>query len=409
MRHKKIVFAGIALIMVAIVVEAFSFGALLFMAKVKNVIYTAKDLKFSAVQKDQIRRLVSGKNTYIDFDKHLGWSIKKNGRAGKFRANAQGIRADREYAEYPHEGIIRVATFGDSFTHNDEVGNQETWQYFVEEMDPGLELMNFGVGAFGVDQAYLRYLQKGRKYHAHVVFIGFMRKNYFRHISTFRPFYVPQAGLPLAKPRFVIENDKLKLIKNPVQDVQDYRALLEEDKVLVRVLCQHDFYCQQHPSGDPMDRFAFIRLVKLLKQQYANRQPLLLSGHRYNPDAEAYQVTERLVDAFYQDVLQDGAVPVIVVFPDQDSLIIYEKSGRKSHEAILAHWQEKEYRVIDLLDVFLSEVRPEDRSAFFAEQGHYSVAGNARVARWIHAYLNKMIEEGEHFLDARSSFAADGI
>ena len=75
-----------------------------------------------------IKQLLRGETQYVAFDPLLGWSIKKNGMAHQYCANSLGIRATREYGAQPAPGKLRIATFGDSFTHGSEVANDETWQ-----------------------------------------------------------------------------------------------------------------------------------------------------------------------------------------------------------------------------------------------------------------------------------------
>ena len=57
--------------------------------------------------------------------------------------------------------------------------------------------MNFGVGGFGLDQAYLRYQKMIREFELPTVLLGFMPENMSRHVNTYRPFYFPGTGLPL--------------------------------------------------------------------------------------------------------------------------------------------------------------------------------------------------------------------
>ena len=70
-------------------------------------------------------------------------------------------------------------------------------------MAPQVELLNYGVPAYGLDQAYLRYLKVGAQYHPNIVFIGYMTENFERDVNVFRPFY--GNGYPdwiFSKPRF---------------------------------------------------------------------------------------------------------------------------------------------------------------------------------------------------------------
>ena len=49
---------------------------------------------------------------YLTYSAALGWTIKPGGRGESYRANAQGIRADREFARVPPPGSLRIAAFG---------------------------------------------------------------------------------------------------------------------------------------------------------------------------------------------------------------------------------------------------------------------------------------------------------
>src|SRR4051812_12560428 len=63
--------------------------------------------------------------SYGRFDVELGWSIGRSAQSVDdsilFQSNAGGFRADREYTIDPTPGVHRVAAFGDSFVHCDEV------------------------------------------------------------------------------------------------------------------------------------------------------------------------------------------------------------------------------------------------------------------------------------------------
>ena len=58
--------------------------------------------------------------------------------------------------------LLRLAVFGDSFTHCDEITYQNCWTSRLESLWPNTEVLNFGVPGFGPDQAWLRYQRDGR-------------------------------------------------------------------------------------------------------------------------------------------------------------------------------------------------------------------------------------------------------
>src|SRR5439155_12092273 len=84
--------------------------------------------------------------------------------------------------------VVRIAAFGDSFTHCDGVANSFTWEYLLERLNPALEVLNFGVGGYGTDQALLRYELEGMAFHPHIAILGFLPENIHRVVSVFRSF-----------------------------------------------------------------------------------------------------------------------------------------------------------------------------------------------------------------------------
>ena len=76
-------------------------------------------------------------------------------------ATPRGYDNGETQARVPPPGSLRIAAFGDSFTHGDEVPNEDTWQEILMRAHPDVEAMNFGVGAYGLDQAFLHYQRDG--------------------------------------------------------------------------------------------------------------------------------------------------------------------------------------------------------------------------------------------------------
>ena len=192
---------------------------------------------------------------------------KKNGTKKLYRANSSGIRGDKEYTLVPPPGVRRILTFGDSYTHCDGVLNHETWQAIMESYDSNMEVINFGVGGYGTDQAYLRYLEEGRQYQSHIVLIGFMTENIKRNVNRYRPFYFPPTSMPLAKPRFIIKNGKLSLIPNPMQRLDDYRMLLLHTPEVLSEAGINDYYYQSHYKSNIYDWSPAVRITKIFLKE----------------------------------------------------------------------------------------------------------------------------------------------
>jgi len=217
---------------VYLAVEAISFVGLLLLGR-RGVVYNPRPAALNQEQKASLIRFLSPvRTTTLAMDPVIGWtrlalpSLAAPGQASEI--NAAGMRDDKEYAPFPSAGIVRIEAFGDSFTFSSDVTLQQSWARRLAGMSPRLEVLNYGVGAFGLDQAYLRYLEKGTAFHPHVVFIGYMTENFQRDVNVFRPFYSSVYGdWIFSKPRFQLHNGELVLLKNPLPSVQEYRRLLQ--------------------------------------------------------------------------------------------------------------------------------------------------------------------------------------
>ena len=143
----------------------------------------------------RIEALVAGRTSYVVHSPTLGWTVRQVAARRRSTGERQGLRADRDYADAA-PGILRIAAFGDSFTHGDDVPNAQTWTRQLELLDPRLEVLNFGVIGYAPDQALIRYLEEGRRFEPHVVLLGVMPENVGRIVNVFRPFYSSRSDLP---------------------------------------------------------------------------------------------------------------------------------------------------------------------------------------------------------------------
>jgi hypothetical protein len=114
-------------------------------------------------------------NVSYRYDALLGW--KPNSHKSD-TYNEQGIlHTKRVFTDKPEDGVLRIALFGDSMTRSSGPGVDKSWGYLLEKtmtnFNYNIEVMNFGVGGYGIDQAYMRWDVEGKKYSPHVVIFGF--------------------------------------------------------------------------------------------------------------------------------------------------------------------------------------------------------------------------------------------
>jgi hypothetical protein len=363
-------------------IELISYGGLFLLNNYRQIKYEPIDV-ISTRHSDIINNFIEQKTNYVSYSSSLGWTIKENGSSRLYQANSAGIRSHKEYAFTPPRGIRRISTFGDSYTHCDNVKNNETWQAVLESYDSNREALNFGVGGFGLDQAYLRYLEKGYKYKSHIVLIGFMSENIYRSVNTYRPFYYAKTGVPLTKPRFVVENDELSLIPNPMQKLQDYKTLLHSRDVLSEVGI-NDYYYNRRYASNIFDWSPNVRLAKILVHKVKKKlhnEDIIING-QYNENAEAFIVIKKIFDEFHNEVIDNGSMPIILVFPNKYDVLQYQRQNEKIYSPLLTFFMSRGYKYIDLMDAFEGAVVKD----LFVD--HYSPLANMLVAKHIHNYLN---------------------
>ncbi len=124
-------------------------------------------LRESALPKAVIDRFLRGPS-WARFDRDLGYvpgsylpadGMDQSRSISTVQAN--GARTQFVYAGKP----TRINTYGDSFTHGDQVNDAETWQEYLAG-HLGEPIRNFGVGGYGVYQSYRRMIREERTAHA---------------------------------------------------------------------------------------------------------------------------------------------------------------------------------------------------------------------------------------------------
>src|SRR3954470_14200002 len=317
--RKKIAFSLVLLLFLWAVAELACLVGLWYLKRYKNVEYQPKVVEdLNDKHKGILAAQIADTSSYMVFDPELGWTIRPNGNKPQYQANSKGLRATREYDLAPPAGKVRVAAFGDSFTHASGVPTGFTWEEKLEEMVPGFEVINFGIPGSDPGQALLRYRREGIQYHPSIVLIGMMSENINRMVNVFRPFYFARSGIPFSKPRFAVEGDKLVLIENPVKSIDEYKELLRDPQRMIPRLGEHDFYYQRDHQRSRFDFLPSARFARIIRNQYFY-QPIFLHG-QYNPRSEAYAVSFRVLDQFYREALGHGSLPIIVLFPERKDM-----------------------------------------------------------------------------------------
>jgi hypothetical protein len=261
------------------------------------------------------------------------------------------------------------------------VSNPDCWSALTER--PGeLEVMNYGVGGYGTDQAFLRYLREGSVPHADLVIIGFAPVNLGRIVNRYRGFISSGEG-PWMKPRFVIdaETDELRLVPTPLRSYDDARRMMESREALLAV-GEGDWWYESAVYTGTLYRWsAAVRLATGVWIRVKRRvldPDRLFDGGVFNTASEAFALQRRLGVEFADSVRSDGATPILLMYPSRDDVVAARGGADPSYRPLAEAWRSAGLEVADPLAAFRDHAGSVDE--LFAPAGHYSATGNALVA-----------------------------
>ena len=345
--------------------------------------------RISGKTAETIQRLLADEPTFIRHDAVLGWTLRPDARTGTYTINSQGIRSDRPYTAESSADSVRIICCGDSYTFSSHVRNDETWPAVLARNNAGVETLNFGVPGFGLDQAILRYEQDTGEFESDISLLGFMPENIHRCLSVFRLFYVPyDSGLPFAKPRFVLDDDSLRMVANPMPNLADYSRLLSAPEEVLPELARFDRFnpAPAHRSATdvlPSARFLHSCLYGFSRPQLPPEQ------YTYDTASEGFNIAIRLFDRFHRAAVARGSEPVIVILPESADFRQLNDTGTRRYTSLLGYFERKGYPYIDVQNGFTSLGRNLTEDEVF-RRGHYTPAGNEIVARYVAERLMEM-------------------
>jgi hypothetical protein len=284
----------------------------------------------------------------------LGWIP----RPGRFSSDwtstveASGVRSNGRAISTASRPVLAV---GDSFTFGDEVEDGETWAAHLEEI-LNKRVVNAGVGAYGIDQAFLRAELLWDTYDPDVVILSFISDDINRTEYSYYPY---GQGW---KPYFNYGDGSLILQNVPVpqepapgssRGFQTLRRALGysvlADAVLDRIA--HHWWRnlpaieQIHHDGDNVSLDLLVRLDGLARDRRSRFVALALATN--------------------------GRIGNNARLPN-----------------LVTRAREKGVTVLDLATETL-QLQPGQQQNLFLPGGHYSPAMNRSVAEHIAAFLNE--------------------
>jgi hypothetical protein len=313
-------------------------------------------------------------------DPYLGWTVGpgRRSRDGLYAASVEGIRSARPGVSYA--GTIpaqRVALVGDSYAFGLEVPFEESWGHRLEQdLGAGVQVLNFGVDAYGVDQAYLRYARDVRSWRPDVVVFGFIDHDLYRSLAVYAFISFPEWGWPLAKPRFVLSQGKPRLLGKRVPGP---REIIEHRSVEELPFITYDPGYDPHQwRWQPMHHSYLARFLVSRFPRYGERPPDAT-------DEAVAALNLAILGAFTALAREDGAVPLVVYFPSRGD---FQRDDRGTSRAVIGSLRGRGVPLEDLTPC-LERVGSAER--FLEGRPHYSSRANAAVATCLAGPVRRLL------------------
>jgi hypothetical protein len=330
------------------------------------------------------------------YHRNLGWRTTTNYRSAMYCSNSKALRGTKEYSLVPRPGITRIAAFGSSIVECSEVDDEDSWPAQIENSNPDFEVLNFGVGGYGTDQAYLRYVTEGVEFAPTIVLVGFTSDELGRVVNVYRRFISSEGQGPLFKPRYVLGSDgQLTLLDAPINSRTDLERLLKNPGEIVKI-GKNDYWYQPNVYENPFyDYSAAVRMSCWLSSEI-NRRYLsndrLIVGKVFNDASSAFRIQIALFSKFADAVRSNDALPMIVFLPEKESVQRAFAGGPKLYDPLLPCLNERGIEYWDAIEAFEDARASSDVDSWYASGGHYSPEGNRVVAQWLAARIRTMVE-----------------
>ncbi len=286
-----------------------------------------------------------------------------------------------------------ISTYGDSFVYCMRVSDDQTWQTYLAQII-GSNVLNFGVGGYGTDQACLKYLERGHSVSTPIVFLCIFPENINRVVNIFRPFYCHEEQASLTKPIFVKTADGFQLVPNPLKDVEDIAKL--RDPAFLKELGKLDYWYQ---LDQELPEFSAPYILSLYSWRKSILDELLISLGRIVPSLSGryyswnlydepgpLSIMCHIVDVFVEAARSRGSLPMIVMIPHKDCILELMDNGVGRYENLLKHIRQKNYPYIDAIKA-VAEMKPPRSQLEKWYDDHARTDGNKLLADIIGGHL----------------------
>tara|TARA_B100001027_G_scaffold216926_1_gene195180 strand:+ start:444 stop:1571 length:1128 start_codon:yes stop_codon:yes gene_type:complete len=355
------------------------------------------------------KKLTKFYNSTYDFE--LGWEPIPNSRKEEFFEGGHiGVLQFDNFARRldPNQNFeeSNYAIFGDSYALSRQVNEKETISHYLGKILKKY-VPNYGVGNYGIDQAYLRY-KKYREslYNKHILYIV-VPESIVRINTRWR--HLHETGNIFGfKPKFRIDkDDNLIIDKNPIKEFSDYQKNF------------NSFINKQSElNNDPMYRLRFseeaINFSNLIRLRTSSYSKLfeylewLIMRNSLEKISDPYGLTIRMksnakfTNKCYSNLetknlfkklileinsFQKGNLSIFIL-PQLSDLKINNIKRKEFFESIKDQYN---IRIFDATKFLTEEIGSvKNAESLYVEKGyggHFNKKGNRLIAQWISSLI----------------------
>jgi hypothetical protein len=354
-------------------------------------------LKQSAVSREVIDRFLRGPS-WAQFDPELGYRLWNympsdgmDGSATISTVQANGARTSFMYAGKE----CRINTYGDSFTQCHQVSDGETWQEYLAA-HLGEPIRNFGMGGYGVYQAYRRMLREERTEHGAEYLIFYIYGDDHirsllrsRHAMTasfwndqggsmFHGNFWPHLEMDLETGRFV-EKENLLATPSALYGMTDPQFMVDhlQDDLALQLYAYTSGYIRDLDQERTRKLAARLNYHLDLSQESARQQQVGDLLDRYSLGA-----TQFILEKVREFSRQNKKKLLVVLFDPYRAMADMQKGGARYDQEVVDYLGKEKFDYFDMNEVHLRDFK------------NYSVSFDAYMKLYFIGHYNP---HGSHF------------
>jgi hypothetical protein len=262
-----------------------------------------------------------------------------------------------------------IVTFGDSYTFGRQVNDNETWQELICNKKK-IFISNYGVGNYGLDQAYLKYKKTKLSKNTKIVIFGIVPETICRIQSCWKN-YLEFGNIHGFKPFCKIINNKFLIFKNPLKPSANFSKLIKvvkktqkidrfyKEKYLKNLLkFPYLFYFLRNFSLNLKIYYKFIitKNKDNISEINSNLFPIIMKNniklsHKLYKEDYSKNLLDKLLYKIQNETNKKNLKCYFVIFPQLYDL---EIPSRENYQKFFNNIKNK-YNVIDLTSDFLKK------------------------------------------------------